>query len=124
MKPCSRKRVDREELGWAWTLRRACFEFANGEWQMANGKWRSGEVYVNIDGDGDGDNQDKGENEGNNDGGGQIPVRNPAGLLKAEKMGTADQIHVDDDSLRSIGLTAKLQSELTDEVLTQLFRQF
>jgi hypothetical protein len=83
-------------------LRRACLEFANGEWRMANGdgkwqmandewrmangEWRmaNDEAYVDIDGDGDGDDQDKGENEGNDDGGGQIPVRNPAGLLKAE----------------------------------------
>jgi len=103
------------------------WQMANGEWRMTNGEWRmaNDEAYVDIDGDGDGDDQDKGENEGNDDGGGQIPVRNPAGLLKAEKkMGTADQVHVDDDSLRSIGRTAKLQFELTDEVLTQLFRHF
>ena len=93
MKPRSRKRVDRSSLtelehceeralNLGMAMANGKWPMANGKWRMANGEWRmaNDEAYVDIDGDGDGDDQDKGENEGNDDGGGQIPVQNPAGL--------------------------------------------
>ena len=76
----------------------------------------NGDVHVNEVGNGDGNGKDKDKNKGNDDGEVPVPVRGPAGLLKTGIKDTVGKFDVDDDSLRSVVRTIKLQSKLTDDM--------